>query len=133
MIICLNLDYTVPMNAISTTITSTELQPVVGNMYTLTCVFTINVMGLSQAPSVHWFHNGNEVSVVEDTVTTSTKVIGFSPLKTSHAGSYICSGNISSPAPPHSVIVNQTRSITLQSKLGLMLNIHINDILDRAQ
>ena len=112
------------MNAINTTITSTELQPAVGNMYTLTCIVAINVMGLSQAPNVHWFHNGNEVSV-EDTVTTSTKVIRFSPLKTSHAGNYLCSGNISSPAPPYSVIVNQTRNITLQSKLGLVLNIHI--------
>ena len=127
MIICSNLDYAVPMSAISTTITSTELQPAVGNMYTLTCVVTINVMGLSQAPNVHWFHNGNEVIIVEDTVTvtTSTKVFRFSLLNTSDAGNYICSGNISSPAPPRSVIVNQTRNITLQSKLGLVLNIHI--------
>ena len=121
------------MSVISTTIASTDLQPAVGNMYNLTCVVTMNVMGLSQAPNVHWFHNGNEVSVVEDTVTTSTKVVTFSPLNTSDAGNYTCSGNISSPAPPHSVIVNQTRSITLQSKLGLILNIHINDIFDRAQ
>ena len=124
MIIYSNLDYAVPPNAISTTITFTELQPAVGTMYTLTCVVTINVMGLSQAPNVHWFHNGNEVSVVEDNVTTSTKVIRFSHLNTSHSGNYICSGNISSPASPHSVIVNQTRNITLQSKLGLVLNIH---------
>ena len=121
------LDYAVPMSAINTTVTSTELQPAVGNMYTLSCMININVMGLSQTPNVHWFHNGNEVSVVEYTVTvtTSTKVIGFSPLNTSDAGNYICSGNISSPAPPYSVIVNQTRNITLQSKLGLVLNIHI--------
>ena len=132
-----NFDYAVPMSAISTTITSTELQPAVGNMYTFTCVVAINVTGLS-APNVHWFHNGNEVIVVEDTVTVtiSTKVIRFSPLKTSHSGNYICSGNISSPAPPHSVVVNQTRNITLQSKLGLVLNIQtvsINDNLDRSQ
>ena len=135
MIICFNLDYAVPMNAISTTITSTELQPAVGYMYTLTCVVAINVMGLSQTPNVHWFHNGNEVSVVED---TSTNMIRFSPLNTSHAGNFICSGNISSPAPPYSVIVNQTRNITLQSKLGLVSVeyphfIDINDNLDRAQ
>ena len=121
MIIYFNLDYAVPMNAISTTITSTELQPAVANMYTLSCMINVNVMGLSQTPNVHWFHNDNEVSVVDDTVTTSTKVITFSPLKTSHSGNYICSGNISSSASPHSVIVNQTRSITLQSKLALML------------
>ena len=107
------------MSAISTTIASTDLKPAVGKMYTLTCVVTINVMGLSQTPNVHWFHNGNDVSVVEDTVivTTYTKVIGFSPLNTSDAGNYICCGNISSPAPPYSVIVNQTRNITLQCKL----------------
>ena len=114
MIICSNLDYAVPMNAISTTIASTELQPAVGNMYTLACVVTINVMGLSQSPNVHWFHNGNEV---KDTGTTSTKAIIFSALNTSHTGNYTCSGNISTPAPPYSVVVNKTRNITLQCKV----------------
>ena len=113
------MEYAVPQDAISTTILSTEMLPVAGNTYTLTCTVAKKVMGLSRSPDVQWLRS-KQVSTVEDTVMTSTynitKKIRFSPLKTSHAGSYLCTGNISSPAPPFAVIVNQTGNITLQSK-----------------
>ena len=84
----------VPDNAVTAT-PSTSGSAVVGEPYTLTC--TISVLpGLVNTPNATWtYHNGN---VIQSTPTTS--VITFNPLRTSHAGQYICRDSVMSPASP---------------------------------
>ena len=82
----------VPDNAITAT-HSTSGSAVVGEPYTLTCTIS-TLPGLVNTPTATWtYHNGN---VIQSTPNTS--VISFNPLRTSHAGQYICRGSVVSSA-----------------------------------
>ena len=87
-----DLFHPVPDNAITAT-PSDSGSAVVGEPYTLTCTIS-TLPGLVNTPTATWtYHNG---SVSQSTPTTS--VITFNPLRTLHAGQYICRGSVVSPA-----------------------------------
>ena len=102
-------------NAVTAT-HSTSGSAVVGEPYTLTC--TISVLpGLVNTPTATWtYHNG---SVIQSTPTTS--VITFHPLRTSHAGQYICRGSVMSPASEgNPLIAMAPLTVTVQGKVLVM-------------
>ena len=70
-------------------------QPTAGDNFTLTCTVTSD-----RPPSLSWTGSGKGVVVHSQTVNgfTSTLVIEFSPLRTSHGGAYTCLSSIS-PSP----------------------------------
>ena len=109
----------VPPNAISVNIVpASPSGPTVGDEYSLTCTVATEVDGLQQTPSAQWFQNNEQVvnGATSPQSVNEVSMISFSPLNSSHSGSYICRGNISSPALSEPLIINRTQNITLKSK-----------------
>ena len=85
-----------------------------GDKYTLTCNVTAEF-----AHSVKWLDSNNTeiddpdiaIVIVSDDNTTSL-LLHFDPLKTSHAGTYTCVSSISEPTS----IKMATRNLLVQSK-----------------
>ena len=113
------MDIIVPPNAISVNIVPASPSiPTVGDEYSLICTVATEVDGLQQTPSAQWLHNNKQV-VNGATISQSVNgvsIISFSPLNSSHSGSYICRGIISSPALPEPLIINRIQNITLKGK-----------------
>ena len=111
-----DLFHPVPDNAITAT-PSDSGSAVVGEPYTLTCSIS-TLPGLVNTPTATWtYHNG---SVIQSTPTTS--VITFNPLRTSHAGLYICRGSIVSPASQGNPLMAMAPlTISVQGMVVLMV------------
>ena len=104
----------VPSSVIHPTITMATA-PQVGENYTLTCtVPTKESSGLTNAPKAQWFYN--KMLATDETEGQST--LTFSPLKTSHAGSYRCEGSVTSPALEQPLVTNSTWELTVKSKFN---------------
>ena len=101
----------VPPSAIHTEITG-EAAPVIGKDYTLMCNVTKNISGLINTPEAQWFDNNGQAGNQTERESTLT----FSPLKTSHAGSYRCEGSYNSFAIPPKIFVNATWNLTVKCK-----------------
>ena len=92
--------------------------PAIGQSYSLLCRVVKNVPGLTGSPTAQWFDSkglapdGNAVSSTRGGQSTLT----FSPLKTSHAGSYRCEGNVSSPALTQPLITSDIWILLARSK-----------------
>ena len=74
-------------------------QPTAGENFTLTCIVTSD-----RPPTVRWSDSHAEGVVLHSQSTngvTSTVVLQFSPLRTSHGGEYTCSSIISSSPSVH--------------------------------
>ena len=105
--------FAVPLSVVRPTIT-TATDPQVGENYTLTCgVPTKERTGLINAPKAQWFYNKLPASDEANEQSTLT----FSPLKTSHAGSYRCEGSVTSPALEQPLVTNSNWNLTVRSKL----------------
>lgn len=98
-----------------------------GIQYVLTCTVTKVLNGLINKPIAEWldtsrmnnFHGVNGISITSSNDGESH--LTFSQLKTSHAGSYVCQGNLSSPAGPDSPTVLTQAAIHNISLQGMPL------------
>ena len=74
--------------------------------------------------------NGNGITVtVSDTTedVTVTSTLTFDPLRTSHKGSFVCSGTLTYPALDATLITSTMKELEVQSKVSLdLLCIYIN-------
>ena len=89
----------------------------IGQSYSLLCRVEKNVSGLTGSSTAQWFDSkglapdGNAVSSSEIQSTLT-----FSPLKTSHVGSYRCEGSVSSPARTQPLVTYDTWEVTVRSE-----------------
>ena len=117
-----NIIPTVPLNAITATISSSG-RATAGMVYSLTCTVSKTVGGLTYSPTALWttggvaITNGNGITVsgtTGDMTVTSTLI--FDPLRTSHEGSFVCSGTLTSPALDTALMPSATEDLEIQSK-----------------
>ena len=111
----INFSPIVPDNTVTAT-HSTSGSAVVGEPYTLTCTIS-TLPGLVNTPNATWtYPNG---SVIQSTPTSS--VVTFHPLRTSHAGQYICKGSVVSPASEgNPLMAMNPLTVTVQGKVLVM-------------
>ncbi|MCG8626445.1 MAG: hypothetical protein MJE68_31155, partial [Proteobacteria bacterium] len=88
-----------------------------------TCTVSKTVGGLINSPTVIWttggvaVTNGNGITVsdaTEDVAITST--LTFDPLQTSHEGSFVCSGTLTSPALDTVLMPSTREELEIKSK-----------------
>ena len=105
-------------------IISSDGSTTAGDVYTLTCRATV-VENLAVKPNISWLYtNGTIVDGTNITVGTMmmlgnvfTQNLTFTPLRTSHGGSYICRTSVDIPVISLSSINSEsTTNITVQSK-----------------
>ena len=78
---------------------------VAGSEFTLTCVITEVIPGLTNMPSAMWLGinsepvtSGNGITLTTSSNDTSaTAILNFNPLKASHDTVYMCIGNLATP------------------------------------
>ena len=92
-------------------------------VYSLTCNVSKTVGGLTNFPTAMWttggvaITNGNGITVSGTTgEMTVTSTLTFNPLQTSHEGSFMCSGTLTSPALDTALISSVTEELEIQSK-----------------
>ena len=88
---------------------------IAGSTYEITCEVKKEIDGLFNSPDATWTVGGRERDT--NSSGTSTSLLRFSPLKTSHAGNYTCWGTVFSlarPEEPYSIM--KTHRLTVQSK-----------------
>ncbi len=96
-----------------------------GEWYSLLCLASKTISGLTNTPSLEWLDKegspvttGGPVTVGELTTHTLNVSLSltFSSLHISHAGQYTCQATLSSPALDTPLEKNTTSDVTLQSK-----------------
>ena len=91
---------------------------IAGSVYEITCKVEKTIGGLLYFPNVTWtIREGERDDIIANSPDSSTSILKFSPLKTSHAGNYTCSGTIFSLVhheEPYSIM--KTYHLTVQSK-----------------
>ena len=112
----------VPPNAITATVSSSGTATA-GMVYSLTCNVSKTVGGLTDSPTALWttrgvaVTNGNGITVSGTTGdTTVTSTLTFDPLRTSHEGSFVCSGTLTSPALDTALMPSATEELEVRSK-----------------
>ena len=112
----------VPPNAITATVSSSGTATA-GMVYSLTCNVSKTVGGLTGSPTAIWttggvaVTNGNGITVSGTTGdTTVTSTLTFDPLRTSHEGSFVCSGTLISPALDTALMPSTMEDLEIQSK-----------------
>ena len=77
--------------------------------------------GLTETPTAQWFDNKGLVTEGNGVVSPREQsTLTFSPLKTSHAGSYRCEGSLSSPALEKPLVTYSTWELTVRSKSSIL-------------
>ena len=133
----------VPPDAISASVSRSGTARA-GMIYNLTCTVSKRVGGLINSPTAMWttggmaVSDGNDITVSTITTdTTTTSTLTFDPLRTSHGGSYSCSGTLTSPAletpltsstlEEHRVQSEQSHFLLTPPRLGgrLFVNVHL--------
>ena len=72
---------------------------------------------LTEIPTAQWFENKGQAIGRNVAVSTGGQsTLTFSPLKTSHAGSYRCEGSVTSPALEQPLVSSDTWELTVRSK-----------------
>ena len=73
--------------------------------------------GLTETPTAQWFDSKGLITEGNGVLSTGGQsTLTFSPLKTSHAGSYRCEGSVTSPALEQPLVTNSTWELTVRSK-----------------
>ena len=92
-------------------------------VYSLTCNVSKTVSGLTNTPTAMWttggepVTNGNGITVTGTTGdTTVTSTLTFDPLRTSHEGSFVCSGTLTSPALDTALMPSAPDNLEIRSK-----------------
>ena len=95
-------------------------------MYSLNCTVSKTVAGLINSPTATWtiggvaVANGNDITVssaADDMSTTS--MLTFDPLRTSHDGIYTCGGTLTSPALDTPLMPTEVENNRVQSEVIL--------------
>lgn len=121
----LYLLFAVPNTAIvvSTIIVSA---PSLGQIVRIRCVISEAVSGLSNRPVAQWLDDVGSNVVIGDGVSLdgpssqpslTTLTLVFNTLHTSHAGTYVCQGSLSSPALFSPLVKAEDYNIIVQSEL----------------
>ena len=112
----------VPPDAVTATVSSSGTATA-GMVYSLTCNVSKTVGGLTDSPTAMWttggvaVTNGNGITVTGTTGdTTVTSTLTFDPLRTSHEGSFVCSGTLSSSALDTLLMPSATENLEIKSK-----------------
>ena len=109
--------FSVPSKILELTIYGNDTA-IAGSMYEITCKIKKTIDGLLFSPNATWITGkGERDNIITNSPDSSTSILKFSPLKTSHAGNYTCSGTIFSlvrPEEPYSIV--NTYHLTVQSK-----------------
>ena len=97
-------------------------------VYSLICNVSKTVGGLTDSQTAMWttegeaVTNGNGITVTDTTGdTTVTSTLTFDPLRTSHEGSFVCSGTLTSPALDTALMPSATEDLEIRSKAILYL------------
>ena len=113
---------TVPPNVITATVSSLGTATA-GMVYSLICNVSKTVGGLINSPTAMWttggvaITNGNGITISGTTEnTTVTSTLTFDPLRTSHKGSFVCSGTLTSPALDTALMPSAMENLEIQSK-----------------
>ena len=96
-----------------------------GMVYNLTCTVSKTVDGLINSPTATWTNtstgmavsNGKGITVstvTDDMMSTST--LTFDPLRTSHKGSLVCGGTLTSPARETALMPSTMETLRVQSE-----------------
>lgn len=86
---------------------------VAGENNSFNCTVTKTVRGLKNRPQVIWTEDGMEKTMQN----TSSAILTFSKLNTSHGKIYTCQGSLSSPALLDPLIVMKNYPVNITSKL----------------
>ena len=120
--ICFVSSLSVPPTAITATVSSSGTATA-GMVYSLTCNVSKTVSSLTNTPTATWttggvaITNGNGITVSGTTGDmTVTSTLTFDPLRTSHEGSFVCSGTLTSPALDTALISSTIEDLEIQSK-----------------
>ena len=116
--------FLVPNTAISIS-TSAVSAPSLGQSLSIHCIVTETVDGLSARPVLQWLNRNASDEIVGDGVildgpnfqsSLTTLTLMFSPLRTSHAGRYICRSSLASPALFSPLVKTKDYNISVQSE-----------------
>ena len=114
---------TVPPDAITATVSNSSVTATAGMVYSLTCTVSKTVGGLTDSPTATWTTGGVAVTngsgiTVKDTTgdTTVTSTLTFDPLRTSHEGSFVCNGALTSPALDTALMPSATENLEILCK-----------------
>ena len=120
----------VPLNAITATVSSSGATTA-GMGYSLTCNVSKTVGGLINSPTATWttggvaVTNGNGITVTGTTGDmTVTSTLTFDPLRTSHEGSFVCSGTLTSPALNTALMFSAMEELEIRSKAIYLYRVH---------
>ena len=116
----LSIITSVPPNAVTTSVSRSGTARA-GMIYSLTCTAS-KISGFVNSPTATWttggvaVYNGNNITVSTTTSdTSSTSILTFDPLKTSHGNIYSCDGSLDSPAQNSPLITSTTKNNNIQS------------------
>ena len=114
---------TVPPDAVTATVSNSSVTATAGMVYSLICNVSKTVSGLIDSPIATWTTGGVAVTngsgiTVTNTIgdTTVTSSLTFDPLRTSHEGSFVCNGTLTSPALDTALMSSATENLEIQSK-----------------
>ena len=100
-------------------------------VYSLTCNVSKTVSGLTNSPTATWttggvaVTNGNGITVTGTTGDmTVTSTLTFDPLRTSHEGSFVCSGTLTSPALNTALTFPAMEELEIRSKAIYLYRVH---------
>ena len=114
----------VPIDAFSVDTTGSSNRSTAGSLHFITCTATLGPDELSFNSSILWHNNGSAVTsgngITTLTPNATTSTLMFYPLKTSHAGIYVCLVTLNQSA----VLANQS-SIAVYVASELSLRIHV--------
>ena len=99
--------------------TSVNGTSTLGEMYSLSCVVSEVIAGLTRDPTAVWMGSGGVVMTGNDiTVTSSVGMaeISFNPLRASHHGSYRCVGSLETPAQTEPLSLTEERRVAVTSE-----------------
>ena len=114
MVLC---EFLVPPGSITASVSQSG-SVVAGSEFTLTCVITEVISGLTNMPSAMWLGinsepvtSGNGITLTTSSNDTSaTAILNFNPLKDSHGTVYVCIGNLATPTQREPLqFTNETR------------------------
>ncbi len=94
-------------------------EAIAGQTYSLTCIVTELIDGLTDSPAVGWLNDTGTVMdlSVADSGTSASQRIMFNPLQTSHAGEHTCRATLDSPAVEGGTITMvAVQSVTVESE-----------------
>lgn len=101
--------------------------PSVGQIVRIRCVISEAVSGLSSRPVAQWLDDVGRNVVLGDGVSLdgpssqpslTTLTLVFNTFRTSHAGTYVCQGSLSSPALFSPLVKAEDYDIIVQSELS---------------